>query len=351
MIKKIYARNSISQLLRLQSGFSLVELMVAIALGIFLVLGVTNILFSGQQSFNATNRIARVQENGQLAKNMLIDDLKRARYMGANARLASLAGTAAAIDPAATCNNDDNTWGRMIKQGVFGIDDNQIRDDGVTYECITRIDDDDRGGYRPDTDILTVRYAAPWKSDVSDPNDPINDTSNADRLYIRSALRASWIFTGKDANDMTLNSDETGLSGSGERIKSTHELIAYSYYIGNSDRQCSGEVIPSLFRVSLGANGKPVTEELIPGIEDFQVQFSTDGTTYQDAHAITDWDAVVATQIWLLARSECEEGGHNDSEPYRLADEADYIPNNGNGDGYRRQLYSSIISHRNSVNY
>ena len=337
MIKKIYARNSISQLLRLQNGFSLVELMVAIALGVFLVLGVTNILFSGQQSFNATNRIARIQENGQLAKNMIINDLKRARFMGVNTTLnddnsGPLGSLQNAVAVAPTC---DNTWGQMIEQGLFGLDDNDIDTNGATYACITNIGNGTVGS-RIRGDILTVRYASP--QEIANVN---VFALNPTRLYIRNSLSpsASWIFTGQNEDISTRALHP---------IMSDHELMAFSYYIGDSNRpNCAGNGnIPSLFRIRLDATGQPMREELFPGMEDFQVQFSVDGTTYQDADAVTDWSTVRATQIWLLARSECQEGGHNDNRTYTLAG-IDYTPNNGNGDGYRRQLYTSVINHRN----
>ena len=339
MTRKSYTTSLTLQSLKKYTGFSLVELMVAIALGIFLVLGVTNILFSGQQSFNATNRIARVQENGQLAKNMLIDDLKRARYMGPNIELQNLAGTAIAanpnvVDSAPTCNAN---WGLMIRQGLFGLDNNDIDNNGAIYACITGINVNP--GIRvPGTDILTVRYASPWQATIF----------NAQALYIRSTFTNSWIFTGNNVNNAANDEQSSGIAGvtDTDPINSTHELIAYSYYVGNSGRQCAGQAIPSLFRVGLDNNGQPQREEIFPGIEDFQVQFSVDGTTYQDADAVTDWSTVRATQIWLLARSECQEGGHNDNRTYTLAG-IDYTPNNGNGDGFRRQLYTSISSHRN----
>ena len=340
MIKNIHVNHVTSPLLKWQAGFSLVELMVAIALGIFLVIGVTNILFSGQQSFNATNRIARVQENGQLAKNMLINDLKRARYMGANVELQNLGGSVGASAIASTCNRGNTTWGSMVEQGLFGLDNNQIDDNGTTYGCITAINANP--GIRiAGTDILTIRYASPWQP----------TTFNANTLYIRSSFTASWIFAGSNAGDVDNNEQSSNIAGVNDTdpINSTHELIAYSYYVGDSGRDCpEGSSIPSLFRVSLDNNFRPrQVEEIFPGIENFQVQFSTDGSTYVDANAITDWDAVRSTQIWLLARSECPEGGHNDdrsySSPGTTPDVSNYIP----GDSYRREEYTSIISHRN----
>ena len=341
MIKKIPVKNVMPQLPKLQSGFSLVELMVAIALGVFLVLGVTNILFSGQQSFNATTRIARVQENGQLAKNMLIDDLKRARYMGPNIELQNLAGTTGPVAAVPTaCNSGDNTWGRMVTQGLSGIDNGQINN--TVYQCITTINPNNSGAY-VQGDILTVRYASPWQATAF----------NAQALYIRSTFTNSWIFTGNNVNNAANDEQSSGIAGVNDTdpINSTHELITHSYYVGDSTRQCAGEPISSLFRVRL-TSGIPRTEEIFPGIEDFQVQFSPDGINYFNANNVPDvdgdgspWNDVVATQIWLLAKSECPEGGFTDNDGTRQMPTGVNLP--APGDGHRRQLYTSIISHRN----
>jgi type IV pilus assembly protein PilW len=334
MTKKIHAINLAPQLPRQQNGFNLVELMVAVVLGIFLVLGVTNILFSDQQSFNTSNELARVQENGYLAKNMLANDLKRARYMGADTDLNSgiLLGTLGPQDPAPSCETGNTSWARMVKQGLFGLDEdnNQVIDSD--YDCITNLNNVPGSYVRGD--ILTVRFASPWE---------VTNFENS-RLYIRSSLTSSWIFTGEDNAD--LSNDEIAVAGTPpDPLKSTHELIAYSYYIGNSGRtDCTGQAVPSLFRVSPNNAGQPVSEELFPGIEDFQVQFSLDGVNYINANAVVDWDDVIATQFWLLARSKCEEMGFIDNDgTRRLAGKIRPAP----GDGFRRGLYSSIVSHRN----
>jgi prepilin-type N-terminal cleavage/methylation domain-containing protein len=320
-----------SQLLKRHSGFNLIELMVAMVIGIFLLAVVGSIVLSAQLSFNTSNRLVRVQQNGHLAKNMVTNDLKRARYMGSNMVLdaANLFGTEGQEAPAAGCDTTTTTWARMVMQGLFGVDDVQIAG-GSTYACITALVSGAVGSYKRG-DILTVRYAAPW--DVS--------TFVDDKLYIRSSFVSSWIFLG--INESNASNDESSFP---DPIKDVHELIAYSYYIGDSGRDCNsinGTVdVDSLFRVSINA-GNPTTEEIFPGIEDFQVQFSTDGIVYVDANNVTDWDAVVATQFWLLAKSECEEIGLVDNNIRTLAGVTRPAPN----DGFRRELYYSFVNHRN----
>jgi prepilin-type N-terminal cleavage/methylation domain-containing protein len=310
--------NSGSLVFTPQHGFSLVELMVALLLGVFMVLALTTVLTSSQQSFGTSSLLAGVQENGQLAKNMLVNDLKRARYMGKNIDLnaSNTKGTLGATTVAASCNND-TSWGRMVEQSLFGLDDNEGlsglgNDQDALYACITSVADDATGVYMTG-DILTVRYASPWKV----------TTFEANRLYIRGTLTSSWIFDGVSRNHDDNDEIVVG-GGTSDLIKSTHELLAYSYYVGSSGRKCLGDVIPSLFRVRLDKRGKPLSEELFPGIYDLQVTYTTDGVSYLGADDVNDWDTVIATQFVLKARSECKDSGE-----------------------FRRATYSSTIRHRN----
>ena len=175
-------------------------------------------------------------------------------------------------------------------------------------------------------DVLAIRYASPW----------VVDDFESGQLYLRSNLFEGKIFFGADENDAQNDmSDPVGMS--------EHDLLAYAYYVGDSTRTCSGRVVPSLFRVRLDDNAQPLAEELLPGIEHFQVQYG-DGQRYYNGGDVADWDEIVTAQIWILVRSECPEGDYADGQTYTLGNQV-YTPN----DNYRRQLYSSVVMLRNTL--
>ncbi|ROO25520.1 PilW family protein [Salinisphaera orenii] len=62
------------------SGFSLVELMVALVVGLLLLAGVLQILLSNRQSFDAQRATAHVQENARLAAFVLEHSIAHAGY-------------------------------------------------------------------------------------------------------------------------------------------------------------------------------------------------------------------------------------------------------------------------------
>lgn len=63
---------------RSQSGFSLIELMVALLLGLVLISGVINIFISNQQAFRTNENLARLQENARISFELTARELRQA---------------------------------------------------------------------------------------------------------------------------------------------------------------------------------------------------------------------------------------------------------------------------------
>jgi len=295
-----------------QSGFSLIELLVAVTLGLFLMAALVEVLLSGNRSFTSANHLSRLQENGRIATGMIVTDLKRAGYMGGNSEIDQILGSEGPITPAISCPTADTTWGRMVTQRVTGLDDTN-----AGYACIPN------SSYLRG-DILTVRLASPWI---------VTGALSANQIYLRTSMFEGKIFKGSDTADINNVVSDTP--------QSVHDLLSYSYYVGDSGRTCSGAAVPSLFRVRLGPTGQPLTDELLPGVEHFQVPYGVGGQ-YLDANNVTAFDLVVTARIWLLIRAECAETGFTDGRTYTLGDQV-YTP----ADSFRRQLYSSVVMLRN----
>ena len=63
-------------------GFSIVELMIAVVLGLIILAGVVSVYLSNSQSFRFNSQMSRVQENGRFAMNIIEDDVRQAAYGG-----------------------------------------------------------------------------------------------------------------------------------------------------------------------------------------------------------------------------------------------------------------------------
>jgi type IV pilus assembly protein PilW len=304
-----------SKILSRQRGVSMIELMVAMALGLFLLFALVEILINGKQSFGSANNLSRLQENGRIATDLVVSDLKRAGYIGGNSDVPRISGTTPPVNPDTNCPASTD-WGRMIEQPIFGKND--TRDN---YDCVPA------ASYLRG-DILVVRHAAPWVE---------TGALAANRYYLRSSLFNGRTFIGSAEDDDVNEVEETP--------NSVREMQAHGYFVGPSGRTCNGVAVPSLFRVSLSPAGLPERKELLPGVENFQVQYGIDNQYLNaDDIALADWPDVVTVRIWLLVRSECAESGYVDKRTIVMGDD-DYVVD----DSFRRQLYSSVVMIRNEI--
>ena len=312
-----------------QCGLSLVELMVALVIGLVLLAGLTRVYVSAKQSYNAQEQLARMQESGRFAMDLLTRDLRRSGYWGGNVDTLSVVGDPGPAIPAHACDlSTPNPWGRMIRWRVSGLNDTNAGYVDCTPEYL-------RG------DILTVRYA---DSITIEPGDA---AWSDDALYLRTTMFGSRLMTGalrgEGANQMP--PDPT--------FSPTHlapvirRIFTHAYYIGDSGRTCGADPVPSLFRVRLGDDGIPVEDEVAPGVEQFQVRYLVRGA-YRDSADLTnvDWLDIQAVRVWLLIRGECREPGLINDATYTMGDQQPFEPV---GNNFRRQLYVSTVMLRNTV--
>ena len=74
--------DSVTTKLLRQSGLSLIELMIALALGVILLLGLIEIFGSVRASFNAAEARARIQESGRFSLEFMRRDVRMAGHLG-----------------------------------------------------------------------------------------------------------------------------------------------------------------------------------------------------------------------------------------------------------------------------
>ena len=77
---------------RAQTGLTMVELLVALAIGSFLMIGAVQIYNQSRQAFVINESIARVQETAQFALDTIENDMRMASNWGRSSRALSIAG-------------------------------------------------------------------------------------------------------------------------------------------------------------------------------------------------------------------------------------------------------------------
>ncbi|WP_372742931.1 PilW family protein, partial [Neptunomonas sp.] len=64
----------------MERGFSLIELMIAMSLGLILIGGVVNLFLASSQTYRLQESMFRVQESGRFALDFMLRDLRDAGF-------------------------------------------------------------------------------------------------------------------------------------------------------------------------------------------------------------------------------------------------------------------------------
>lgn len=323
-------------------GMTLVEVLVAITLGLLVIAGIGQIYTATKRSYDIQSNMARLQDVGRYAIETISQDIRRAGFWGLTDMRNNTPPDGFA-EGDGTCFSTSSSWARMVRQPIFGLNDTV-----TNYDCIPT-SDHSRG------DVLVVHYA-----------DPIAVTTyDGDHLYIRTTPTPyvtclTWGNPGISATpssaDITLPPPPSSCPAGGIPF-SDHRIVAHAYYVSDvrsdSSPTCNGIPIPSLSREEAGTLGKPVRKGLVAGVEDLQFQYGVDldGNRSADRYlnagntgltTVDDWALVIAVRVWVLVRAECPETGYVNNTTYIFGDRS-YTPN----DNYRRQLYSTTVALRN----
>jgi len=310
-----------------QRGVSLVELMVAITIGLILLAGVFSIFFSSKVTYFANEKTARLQENGRVALDLVVHDVRSAGYMGC----------ARAVPYTSTLNTPTSLlWNYAVPLQGF-----EASGAGAWTPVIAA------GTLNPapinDSDVLVMRalerdgralrVAADLAALTSSPT-VINTTSiAAGQIMIITDCEASSVFqvTGYAAgspngtishaaggsNPGNATDDFGWQYRAGARVAPLSTVI---YYVANDP--VSGE--PALYRQT---NSVHPADLLIEGVQALQLSYAEDtngdrvADVYRSASAVANWDNVLSVTLAMLVRSQ-EEGTDRDAKTYALLDAA-----------------------------
>lgn len=308
-------------------GFSLVELMVAMVIGLIIMGGAFSMYGTSRDTQQASEVQMDMVADARFAIDMIAYDLRHAGAWGGTNKDSLIqcrsTDTSCPVVPTAVADDCVAGWTYNLSLPVFATDGA----DGNPYSgsCI-------RGGenYLANTDILEVRYA-----DSNEPN------LIAGQVYVRSNFTNGRVFVG-DA--------EPALDGyNASPLTKNNQYHAYAYYVSDFT-DVDGDGIPSLRRVAL-VNGPALENQtLVSGVTDLQVQFGIDLDgdlaidRYVDANTIAaaDWENVYAAKIWLMMRSD---------ETQELVKETSYSLAGTDvtlgADGFRYFMVSSVVNLRN----
>jgi type IV pilus assembly protein PilW len=328
-------------------GFSLVEVMVSVALSGLLIAGAVEVFSQSSKTYGVHETASRLEENARYVFSVLEPDIRMASYwglmkgsagiVGASAQTAAAAGALAGA-AATVCGNN------------FGVDLNntlEASNDAYALGCAAW-----HNRPMPTADTLTVRRASFQPTTVA--------AGTAGPLRICSTRLSATL----------VNVANVAATCPAAPAGAVNDLIVHTYYVDLDSAATLN--VPTLYRKSLNATPTFVDEEILPGVEDLQVQFGIDptgitgiATQYVDsiaAAALPPAAQIVAVRIWVLLRAETAETGFVDNRVYQYANRAvangtvatltaagsarkAYAP----GDGFRRLLVSRTVMIRNAL--
>jgi type IV pilus assembly protein PilW len=324
-----------------QSGVGLIELMVALVIGLFLILGAVTVFSQSRTTYRTAESVARLQEIGRLAMDVVETDVRMADFWGMSNRADYIVNRAPIGQPppagfngtqqanSAVCGNAGagNYFVANLDEYIGGSNNAY----GLTCAA---------SNYRAGTDTLWIRRANSEQPAAMDTN----------RIYLQTSRIQGTLFVPgcTDPTDLACIPADYLPPASQSR-----ELEAHVYYV--SSRSTNRNDVPSLRRKRFAnVNGTTanafIDEEIVPGVEDLQVRLGidTDGDTnidqYVNPGAVPANADVISATIWLRIRAEEREIGFVDGATYQYAGNAALTPN----DNYRRILLSKTIHIRNT---
>lgn len=316
------------------AGFTLVELMVALALGLLIIGGMFTAYLSASWTADTNARFTEVQNNGRYAIDYLRREIQLAGFLGMQNSdvFNTTPGAVTRIGAIASqvygsCGTQG--FATLIEQPVWGVDD------AVMPSC-TAMNNYLRG------DVLVLRRAGLDAVAASAGSLP---TVSGSTLYVRVDPSHATVYLGSDQSQLS------AVTRAGETYTPEYYPLAVDvYYIGTcASPACATANIPALYRLTLGA-GPAFTSQLIAaGIENMQVQYGVRSGTdviFRNAGAVTaaEWPTVVSLRIWLLARSADIEGGYASTASYAMGNQT--YPATGSSDSYVRQVFPLVIGVR-----
>lgn len=345
-----------------QSGLSMIELLVALAIGSFLIIGAVTLQSQSRRNFDVNEQQARVQENARYVIAVVEPELQLAGVYGYSQDPNAvqwdnpggiptppsdlrLDDPAAPGIPASLTECGDN-FAVDVLGTVTALNDDEDWDTGLACDA-------EGGGRAEDTDVLILRHTAPGRVDP-----------DSSKLQVYSERVSAQSNTRLFVSDVAPGSLEDGL-------REVRDMVVQAYYISNDSDGRPG--MPSLrMKMLSSVGGAPgfIDQEILRGVEDLQVQFGVDpgdilegddepydpgddgmadlvnGFAAQYVNAgdpLLQSGQVVSVRIWVRVRGDQPETGFVDNRQYQYAD-TDFQPN----DGFRRVVMSRTIFLRNS---
>ena len=318
-------------------GFTLVEWLVAMLLGLFLLAGVFTVFVMSRSSSEDAFDQSELQENGRLAIRLISQDIKWAGFFGAYTGQSTQVGSslslsAGSIVPASSDCLDERSLGSLPSNAgpIRGLWVSRVSTTkGLAgFACILAADRVEN------SDVISIKRL------VGRPI-PASEGLDTNRFYMAANSQEARIIKGSETRPLFGANNESQI----------WEYQHYIYYLSQEDG------VPVLRKRYLTVNGGSalIGGAMAEGVEHMVLMYGVDDSLIPDGridrYISTDqmttqrWNEgrVLGARLFLLIRAARESSRYKNNNSYQLGN----ITVDGGGDGYRRLLLESSIALRN----
>ena len=347
-----------------QQGLSLAELMIAIGIGMFLLLGLSSLLVANSQTSQELNKTGGQIENGRFAIQLLSDDIRLAGFLGTYAPTGATWTIPA--DPCATALVNMGFSNKLspvvlpkvtVPVAIHGY----AGADALPASCATVVTNRLAG-----TGVLIVRRVS------------TKSTAPAAALGYPYLQGSNCADSTIDTVPFVFETDKTKFTLTQRDCLSTNlapvnEYLVHIYYVSSCSDCTANDGIPTLKSAEF-KGGVFTTSSLVEGIENMQLDYGIDmdgdgavdcytsnptappdtevkpalfpasacpqTTIPYDWTVVTNnWSNVMAVRVNLLARNLQPSTGWTDNKIYGMGLTGTIAATN---DAYKRHAYSSV---------
>jgi len=360
MQKPVFHRLYEARPVLFQSGLSLVELLIAMALGLLLTLGVTQIYLSSSVTYRQTEGLAYAQESTRFVSAMLAPDLRSAGSFGCLAQMGR------SLDQIV----DNRLSGGLIVPLTQALQGWEYTDtgpgDAITLAGTlstpaagnwnsgilgTDLPSDLTGSVVTNSDVIIVNALTPLDVQVTATTNSGDNSMNlsggtgvaANQVVVatRGDCSEGELFQKSDLpGSATITITNPTFNLTYDSYTKIYEFTTMAYYIGEGTND-----EPALFRRSLTPLQNP--QELVSGVETLQILYGIDtggsnaADDYVPADEVANWDTVASVRFAVMTRSPDEVLDEENTRNFNILGSEVAQANNGDR---RVRLVSAVTT-------
>lgn len=321
-----------------QRGFSLIELMIGMTIGLIMLAALGSLYVASSKARAEFNKTSEQVENGRYALESLSRDIEMAGFYGRSELSSSAVYNVPDLCATAKTAMGFDTSGTLtLPVGVVGRS-TAAADPG----CLPNL--------KANSEVLTVRYAS---------SGAVTTPSGSEYYLQLSNCRGDAVPLVYDSVASKFDLQTRTCDGTKMELR---KYVVRTYYLASCDDCTKGDGIPTL-KVAEFVDGALKESSLVAGIQDVHYSYGvdTDGNGAPDCYvddpgidnkalcvnspsyvwtdAALNWSNVTAVRVALLSRNLDPSTGWNDTRTYDLGRTAPDGPYN---DRYKRHVYGAL---------